>query len=66
MFAPAGRHYETPPSVGAAACPTCKQLLALCDGASIVSEEGEMFSVCLKERQTLLWFTAYVLGFFLE
>lgn len=56
---------DSPPSAGLLPDPLASNFLLLRDGALAAPEEGEMFSLCLKERQTLLWFPAYVLGFFL-
>jgi len=62
MFAPAGRLYKSPPPRGLLPGPRAGNFLQLRAGALAVSEDGEMFSVRLKERQT---FAAYVWRFFL-
>lgn len=56
---------NSPPLAGLLPDPLASNFLLLRDGALAAPEEGEMFSLCLKERQTLPWFPAYVLGFFL-
>lgn len=48
MFAPMGRHYKPPPQHGMLPVPLAGVFLLLHGGAVAVSEEEEVFSVCLK------------------
>lgn len=50
--------HPPPPRRGLLLGPLAGNFLLLHDSAPAASEEGEVFSVCLKEHQTLLWFAA--------